>query len=94
MCTTAACAPAARLHVGGGRSARTWRREAERAEAAAAGGARALLALLHAPASRRAVAFPHPRLLQYDCGEHYTVRLNYTTFTHPSQKSFFMYATL
>lgn len=37
--------------------------------AAAAPPARALLALLHAPASRHAVAFPHPSLLQYDCGK-------------------------
>ncbi|XP_028164743.1 helicase domino [Ostrinia furnacalis] len=45
-----------------------WRRSA-RVAAGLAGPARALLALLHAPASRHAVAFPHPRLLQYDCGK-------------------------
>ncbi|CAH2086991.1 unnamed protein product [Euphydryas editha] len=53
----------------GAEGARSWRRRAAAAGAAVRPLARAALALLHAPASRHAVAFPHPRLLQYDCGK-------------------------
>ncbi|KAJ2952403.1 hypothetical protein O0L34_g6710 [Tuta absoluta] len=79
VCWTAARAPAPVLVVGAGRArgeeaargagARAWRRRAARLEAALLPAARAALALLHAPAARQAVAFPHPRLLQYDCGK-------------------------
>ncbi|CAK1582408.1 unnamed protein product [Parnassius mnemosyne] len=54
---------------GGGAEWRAWRRRVAAAERAAAAPARAALAALHAPAARQAVAFPHPRLLQYDCGQ-------------------------
>nr|XP_026501590.1 helicase domino [Vanessa tameamea] len=55
--------------VCGAAGARDWRRRVAAVESAALAPARAVLALLHAPASRHAVAFPHPRLLQYDCGK-------------------------
>ncbi|XP_045445858.1 helicase domino [Melitaea cinxia] len=69
-----AAAPQLESGAGGGgcagaEGARAWRRRAAAAGAAALPLARAALALLHAPAARRAVAFPHPRLLQYDCGK-------------------------
>lgn len=69
MCWQAARAASPQLVLGGGGAACGWRRDAARLEAGAAPAARRLLALLHAPASRQAVAFPHPSLLQYDCGE-------------------------
>ncbi|XP_053625087.1 helicase domino isoform X2 [Plodia interpunctella] len=69
VCCAVARAPAPVLVAGAGAGPRAWRRAAARLEAGAAPRARALLALLHAPASRQAVAFPHPSLLQYDCGK-------------------------
>ncbi|CAB3234827.1 unnamed protein product [Arctia plantaginis] len=69
VCWAGARAAAPALVAGGGASARGWRRRASLAARAAAPHARALLALLHAPAARHAVAFPHPSLLQYDCGK-------------------------
>lgn len=57
------------LALSGGEGARDWRRTADRLERAAAAPARRMLQLFHAPASRQAVAFPHPSLLQYDCGQ-------------------------
>ncbi|KAJ8723044.1 hypothetical protein PYW07_004224 [Mythimna separata] len=69
VCWQAARAAAPVLVLGGGEAARAWRRRAARAEQAAAPAAHALLQLFHAPASRHAVAFPHPKLLQYDCGK-------------------------
>ncbi|CAG9783506.1 unnamed protein product [Diatraea saccharalis] len=70
VCCSAARAAACVLQVGAGAGARAWRRRAAAAGAGAgAGAARALLRRLHAPASRQAVAFPHPRLLQYDAGK-------------------------
>lgn len=69
MCWQAARATSPQLVLGGGWAARGWRRSAAQLEAGAGPTARRLLALLHAPASRQAVAFPHPSLLQYDCGE-------------------------
>lgn len=69
MCWAPARAAAPQLVAGAGACAADWRRVAAAAERAAEPMARAALALLHAPAARQAVAFPHPRLLQYDCGE-------------------------
>lgn len=73
ICWASCRAAAPQLESGAGgcageEGARAWRRRAAAAGAAALPLARAALALLHAPAARRAVAFPHPRLLQYDCG--------------------------
>lgn len=69
MCWMGALAAAPRLDAGGGEGSRDWRRRAALVEGAAEPPLKRLLALLHAPASRQAVAFPHPSLLQYDCGE-------------------------
>ncbi|XP_047021006.1 helicase domino [Helicoverpa zea] len=69
VCCCGVRAGAATLVAGAGAGASAWRRAAAGVERAAAAPARRLLALLHAPASRLAVAFPHPRLLQYDCGK-------------------------
>ncbi|XP_041977772.1 helicase domino [Aricia agestis] len=69
ICWVPCRAAAPELCVGAGSAARGWRRAARDAERAAERPARALLSLLHAPAARAAVAFPHPRLLQYDCGK-------------------------
>lgn len=69
VCWAAARAGAAALSAGSGAGARGWRRREAAMGAALRPAARAALALLHAPAQRQAVAFPHPRLLQYDCGE-------------------------
>ncbi|XP_060810782.1 helicase domino [Amyelois transitella] len=69
VCCSAARASTPQLAAGAGAGARGWRRAAARLERQAAPPARRLLALLHAPASRQAVAFPHPALLQYDCGK-------------------------
>ncbi|KAJ8725323.1 hypothetical protein PYW08_003506 [Mythimna loreyi] len=69
VCWEAARAAAPALVLGGGAPARGWRRRAGLLERGAAAPARALLQLFHAPASRHAVAFPHPSLLQYDCGK-------------------------
>lgn len=69
MCWVAARAQAPQLVVGAGGGAGAWRRRSLAAASAATPVARAALQLLHAPATRAAVAFPHPRLLQYDCGE-------------------------
>ncbi|KAI8421017.1 hypothetical protein MSG28_008149, partial [Choristoneura fumiferana] len=57
--------------AGGGRGAgaRGWRRAARACEEGGAPPARALLAALHGCAAPQRVAFPHPRLLQYDCGK-------------------------
>ncbi|RVE42282.1 hypothetical protein evm_013069 [Chilo suppressalis] len=70
MCWSAARAAAPQLWAGAGGGHRDWRAAAAAAEGGpAAGAARLLLTALHAPASRQAVAFPHPRLLQYDAGK-------------------------
>ncbi|KAL0841655.1 hypothetical protein ABMA28_013933 [Loxostege sticticalis] len=69
ICSGGARAAAAQLAVGAGEGARAWRRRSARVAQALEPHARAMLALFHAPASRHAVAFPHPRLLQYDCGK-------------------------
>ncbi|XP_063378529.1 helicase domino, partial [Cydia fagiglandana] len=69
VCWRSCVATTPTLEAGAGRGARDWRRAARAAERAAAAPARAALALLHAAASRQTVAFPHPRLLQFDCGK-------------------------
>ncbi|CAG4906239.1 unnamed protein product [Colias eurytheme] len=69
VCWAAARAGGAVLAAGGGPGARAWRRAAGALARALGPPARRALALLHAPAARQAVAFPHPRLLQYDCGK-------------------------
>lgn len=68
ICWSSCRARGLQMWAGAGEGARAWRRAARPPE----GGlraARAALTLLHVPAARAAVAFPHPRLLQYDCGE-------------------------
>ncbi|XP_037869142.1 helicase domino isoform X2 [Bombyx mori] len=67
ICWMSARADALQLEAGAG--AGSWRRLAALMHAALAPTARAALAALHEPASRQAVAFPHPSLLQYDCGK-------------------------
>ncbi|CAF4842906.1 unnamed protein product [Pieris macdunnoughi] len=57
------------LACGGGEGARAWRRRESGLRRALAPPLRLALAQVHAPAQRQAVAFPHPRLLQYDCGK-------------------------
>lgn len=69
VCWRACVAAAPRLAAGAGAGARGWRRAAAAAARAGAGAARALLGALHAAAAPQRVAFPHPRLLQYDCGK-------------------------
>ncbi|GBP63608.1 Helicase domino [Eumeta japonica] len=67
VCWAAARAPAPQLVVGTG--AAVWRRHVARLEERAALAAQPLLRVLHLPALLQSVAFPHPRLLQYDCGK-------------------------
>ncbi|XP_063359970.1 helicase domino, partial [Cydia amplana] len=69
VCWRSCVATTPTLEAGAGRGARDWRRAARSAERAAAAPARAALARLHAAAGRQTVAFPHPRLLQFDCGK-------------------------
>ncbi|CAH3877958.1 unnamed protein product [Pieris brassicae] len=57
------------LACGSGEGARAWRRLEFGLQRALAPPLRRALAQVHAPAQRQAVAFPHPRLLQYDCGK-------------------------
>ncbi|XP_063620676.1 helicase domino, partial [Cydia splendana] len=69
VCWRSCVATTPTLEAGAGVGARDWRHAALAAEEAATPPARAALALLHAAASRQTVAFPHPRLLQFDCGK-------------------------
>ncbi|CAK1552715.1 unnamed protein product [Leptosia nina] len=69
VCCGGCRAPASALVAGRGVGAREWRRSVDRLNRDLAPSLRAALRSLHTPVLRQAVAFPHPRLLQYDCGK-------------------------
>lgn len=71
VCWRACVAPSPQLCVGAGAGggARAWRCRRARLGDAVRGPLARVLGALHACVSRQAVAFPHPRLLQYDCGK-------------------------